>query len=329
MKADSLGYLRSLPSPPHYVSISRLCFRFLAPFGGVGLVACGIAENDAPIDAGGDAGQDAEPVIPQHETTSQPTCPPAEMVEAVATAIAATAGESGEPDPGAVRQLSLFGPSLAGIECLENLETLYMSSPVPDNELLRLIPLEKLRYLSLLGNTSLAPLARLSQITTLSINSNDAQDLSPLTQLTALEHLGLTGMLHLAELSPLAELTSLRSLFVLDVQTSGVVHDYSFLAEIPLEDLSLWYTSGIVDFATVDTSRLRSVLLSGTDATNLEEIGAPFGPPAAISLSPADFSAQYPIIAAALCPLGWCVLLDSSTPTVDSSCWESCEFSAD
>ncbi len=287
--------------------------------------ACGIAETD-------NEGIGRTDEKRARETPDEPDCFSGEMAEAVSDAIAATASESGEPDPRAVRTLHAWETSLAGVECLENLERLYVGGTLPNDELLRLIPLDSLHYLSLTGPISLEPLPNLPQLTSLSISSNDSRDLSPLAKLPALEELELAGMLHLSDISPLGEIETLRSLHFFDVQTEGLAHDYSFLANIQLEELSLIFTTGTVDFARVDTSRLRSLHLVGTDATNLADIGAPFGPPAEISVDSDDFSTNHPDVASVLCSRGWCIsssAFTSPTPIPDPACSESCGMRAD
>ncbi len=335
-----------MPIPPR--RLPPICRAILASVSCVSAVACGIARYDDSTGTGGSTLSSdtdsqssrsdgmADPIasaigaggsIPSSDTDSPSSCSLDRMADPIARAVASTASGSGEPDTGAVLELSVEVPSLAGIECLVNLERLQVGGPLPDDELLRLVPLQKLRELVLLGPVSLVPLARLPQVTYLSVNSNDTEDLSPLAQLPALERLELTGMLHLETMSPLGEITSLRSLYIFDVQTSGVVHDHSFLAGLQLEELSVHFTSGVIDFANVNTSRLRRLALLGIDAKNLPEIGPPSGPPAQVFLDPADFTVDYPDIVAALCPLGWCVVpQDSSSANVDPSCSDACEL---
>jgi len=133
--------------------------------------------------------------------------------------------------------------SLAGIECLENLEWVMLSYYFPEGErptidLSPLASLPKLTELRLttIGVSHLEALAD-GPLRTLDLSWGEVDSIEALRGFAELENLELSG-LELSDLSPLSDLASLRSLTLNTIPVSTLEP----LSGLPaLENLTLWY----------------------------------------------------------------------------------------
>jgi Leucine-rich repeat (LRR) protein len=154
-------------------------------------------------------------------------------------AVAAKVQEHG--DVSTVTLLDVTAPvtSLAGVECLPNLQIVFLTGGGSFSDLSPLAGLQQLIGVDLYGTypalSDLSPLASLVQLTGIELDGSAVANLSPLRSLTKLTSLSLISS-QIADVSPLSSLTSLKTLSLFNNQ----IEDVSALAALPaLTELNL------------------------------------------------------------------------------------------